>query len=161
MSEERRQILNMLAEGKISADDADRLLARLEQVRPAGDAGAAGGASDSGGSGAVGGRAPGAGAGAGSGGGRSPRAGALKYLRVLVDSADGDKVNVRVPLALVRTGIKLSALLPANATRRLDQEGIDLSHLADLGGDEMIEALRELDVDVTTLQGDSVRVFCE
>jgi hypothetical protein len=142
MSEERIQVLKMLAEGKITADEAERLLARLEKVRPAADSGALqpeGGGGD----------------------GQLVRTGPPKYLRVLVDSADGDKVNVRVPLALVRTGIKLTALMPSNATQKLDEKGIDLSHLAELHGEELVDALRELNVDVATAQGDSVRVFCE
>jgi len=143
MSDERMQVLNMLAEGKITVDDAERLLARLEQARPTSAPAAA----------EVVAPAP--------GGGLVSRTGALKYLRVLVDSADGDKVNVRVPLALVRTGIKLTALLPSDATRKLGEQGIDLSHLAELNGEEMVEALRELNVDVDTAQGDTVRVFCE
>ena len=143
MSDERMQVLNMLAEGKITVEDAERLLARLEKTRPTSAPPAAELA------------APGA------GGDLVPRPGALKYLRVLVDCADGDKVNVRVPLALVRTGIKLTALLPSDAARKLGEKGIDLSHLAELHGEEMVEALRELNVDVATAQGDTVRVFCE
>jgi hypothetical protein len=142
MSEERVQVLKMLAEGKITADDAERLLARLEQVRSAADSGASQTVS-------------------GAEGGEPVRTGLPKYLRVLVDSADGDKVNVRVPLALVRTGIKLTALVPSNATQKLDEKGIDLSHLAELHGEELVDALREINVDVTTAQGDSVRVYCE
>lgn len=142
MSEERIQVLKMLAEGKVTAEEAERLLERLEQVRPAADSGdlAAEGWTGS---------------------GQMVKAGLPKYLRVLVDSADGDKVNVRVPMALVRTGIKLTALLPSNATQQLGEKGIDLSHFAELQGDELVEALRELNVDVETAQGDTVRVFCE
>ena len=84
-----------------------------------------------------------------------------KYLRVVVDSSDGDKVNVRVPLALVRTGIKLKSMLPSHANEELDAHGIDLSHLSELDGDELIDALRELTVDVDSSDGDKVRVFCE
>jgi len=143
MSDERMQVLKMLAEGKITVDDAERLLARLEQARPTPAPAAAEVVTP----------AP--------GGELVPRTGTLKYLRVLVDSADGDKVNVRVPLGLVRTGIKLTALLPSDATQKLGERGIDLSHLAELNGEEMVEALRELNVDVDTAQGDTVRVFCE
>ncbi len=142
MSEERIQVLKMLAEGKITADEAERLLERLEKARSA--AGAGGAAPGSGGA-----------------DGQAITTGPPKYLRVLVDSADGDKVNVRVPLALVRTGIKLTALVPSHATQKLDEKGIDLSHLAELHGEELVDALREINVDVATAQGDSVRVFCE
>ena len=85
--------------------------------------------------------------------------GPLKYLRVVVD--DGDKVNIRVPIGLVRTGIKLTTLMPMIASEHLSEHGIDLSQLNKLGGEELMEALRELNVEVTSDNGDVVRVFCE
>lgn len=129
MTTERRQVLDMLAQGKISAEEADRLLDKLGAAKPA-EGPAAGGA-------------------------------APKFLRVTVDSHDGDKVNVRVPLALVRTGIKLSAMMPKEAGEKLQASGVDLSHLSGLKGDELVEALRELQVDVDSKEGDRVKVFCE
>lgn len=160
MSEERKQVLEMLAEGKISADEAERLLSKMEILF--------------GGANARGFEKPDSGTRAGQseptaakivktidlgdGGGKRK---ALKYLRVLVDSSDGDVVNVRVPLALVRTGIKLSAVLPSEANERLSKKGVDLSQLNDLTGDDLIEALRELNIDVDSANGDKVRIFCE
>ncbi|KAF0244007.1 MAG: hypothetical protein FD180_2896 [Planctomycetota bacterium] len=129
MSTERRQVLDMLAQGKITPEEADRLLEKLAAPKPAEGQPAAGAAP--------------------------------KYLRVTVDSADGDKVNVRVPLALVRTGIKLSAMMPKEAGEKLQESGIDLSHLSSLKGEELVEALRELTVDVNSSGGDKVKVFCE
>jgi hypothetical protein len=134
MSNDRRKILEMLAEGKITAEDADRLLARIESDRPADPPEEAEPAS-----------------------GQRP----LKYLRVLVDSDDGDKVNVRVPIALIRTGLVLGTLIPAAASDELEKKGVDLSGLSALNGEELIEALRELNVDVDSADGDTVRVFCE
>jgi len=78
----------------------------------------------------------------------------------VVDSS-GDKVNVRVPLALVRTGLKLSTLLPTDAAATLRQHGVDLSELSGMKGEALIEALRELQVDVDTADGGTVRVYCE
>jgi len=82
MNEERKQILDMLAAGKISAEDAERLLDKLGH-------GEASGTCETEYPPAASGEKP-----------KNP-----KYLRVHVDSADGDKVNIRVPLALIRTGI--------------------------------------------------------
>ena len=149
MNTERRKVLDMLAEGQVSAEDAERLLQKLD--RSGGDAGRPKDAAPSGDEAATGG---------GAGGANGPEAGAapLKYLRVLVDSADGDKVNVRVPLGLLRTGVSLAMLLPAVAGEKLSENGIDLSHL---GGDALVEELRELTVDVDSAKGDTVRVFCE
>ena len=131
MSEERKKVLSMLAEGKVAVGDAERLLSKLD--------GSAGGASTE----------PAAAA-----------ASTLKYLRVVVDGKDGNKVNVRVPLGLLRTGIKLSTMVPIMAGERLKNSGIDLSHLSSLSGDELIEELRDLKVDVDSPDGDTVRIFC-
>ena len=134
MSEERKQILDMLATGKITAEEAGRLLDKLgqapsgppvEEITELGEL-------------------------------RK-----LKYLRVHVHSGDGDKVNVHVPLRLIRTGIKLSTVLPSNARKELDEHGVDLNELGKLADEDLMEALRELHVDVDTESGDRVRVFCE
>ena len=132
MNTERRKVLDMVAEGKVSADDAERLLQKL--------AGSGAGNAEDAADGPEAGEAP------------------LKYLRVLVDSADGDKVNIRVPLGLLRAGVSLATLLPSAAGEKLSENGIDLSHLS---GDALVEELRELTVDVDSAKGDTVRVFCE
>ena len=144
MEAERRKVLDMVAEGKVTADEAERLLRKL-------DGSGAGDAPGAGGTAGAGDAAKGA---DGSEAGGAP----LKYLRVLVDSADGDKVNIRVPLGLLRAGVSLATLLPAAAGDKLSENGIDLSPLA---GDALVEELRELTVDVDSAKGDTVRVFCE
>ena len=130
MTNERKKVLEMLAAGQISAEDAARLLAKLEE----GDDILVPASSD-----------------------KRP----LKYLRVLVNIEGGDKINVRVPLGLLRTGIKLSTMVPSKAGEHLKEQGVDLSHLSSLSGDELIEELRELKVDVNSTDGDTIRVFCE
>jgi hypothetical protein len=90
---------------------------------------------------------------------RKSKRGPLKYLRVVVDGKD--KVNVRVPIGLIRTGIKLTTLMPPRASERLAEQGIDLSHLKNLDGEELMDALRELSVEVDSGNGDTVHVFCE
>ncbi len=139
MDESRKKILEMLSEGKINVEEATALLEKVstptESVSAASaDDGSTGSTSASG----------------------SPR-----FLRVVVDSADGDKVNVRVPLSLIRTGIKLGALMPREAAEAVSEHGFDLSALAKLDTDELIEALKELTVDVDSADGDKVRVFTE
>jgi hypothetical protein len=52
-------------------------------------------------------------------------------------------------------------MLPPEASQRMAEHGIDLSELSELQGDELIEALRELTVDVESANGDTVRVYCE
>lgn len=147
MTQERKQALDMLAQGKITVQDAERLLDKLPATGasvPEHEAGAA------------------ASAGPGPGGeGGASRPGKPKYLRVLVDSSKGDRVNIRVPLSLVRAGTTLKAVIPEHARRRLSERGIDLSSLGALDGDDLLEALRELNVDVDGSEGDKVRIYCE
>jgi hypothetical protein len=133
MNEERKKILEMLSEGKITAEDAERLLDKIED------------GPDS---------TP-----------KEPRKPGekckLKWLLVQVDSSDGDKVNIRVPINLIRTGIKLGAILPKGASERIQASGIDLNDLTKLADEELVEALADLTVDVNSEDGDVVRIFCE
>jgi hypothetical protein len=150
MSEERKQVLDMLAEGKITADEAERLLEKLEPspqgrtVRARTIRRVVGGEGEAGDEPAGG-----------------EAAGPFRYLRVLVNGKGGETVNIRVPLKLVRTGIKLTTVLPTETSAKLADKGIDLSKLGELQGDELVEALRELHVDVEGADGETVRVFCE
>ena len=151
MNEERRAILEMLAAGKINADEAERLLAAVE--RPAG-------ASSTGG------------AAAGDAVKSKP-----KYLRVLVEadeSMTGLKggttvVNVRVPMQLLRAGVRLAGLIPVQAHEQLDEAfskhgvPITLSQIRPENLEELIDHLEDLMVDVDGKDGNAtkVRVFCE
>ena len=136
MSRERAKILKMVAEGTITPEEGEKLLSRLEAAGKA--TAVAVSESDH--------------------GEREPRP--IKYLRVVVDD-EGDKVNIRVPIGLIRTGIKLTTLVTLSASEHLTDHGIDLSQFNGLDGDELMEALRELRVDVDTGDGGIVRVFCE
>lgn len=151
MNENRRQILEMLAAGKLTADEAERLLAALEP-----EAASAGGA--------------------GSGARTTATKAAPKYLRVLVEadeSMTGNKglttVNVRVPMQLLRAGVRLAALIPQQAHNQLDQalssHGVPLtvSQIKPENLEELIDHLEDLTVDVDGKAGNQtkVRVFCE
>lgn len=152
MSEERRKVLEMLKEGKITPEEAEKLLDRLA----ASDSHASNAASINGTEVRV---APAAtGTDATDDEGR-PRK--LRFLRVVVDSPKHDNVNIRVPLGLVRTGLKLSTLMPGRVNKRLSEKGIDLSHLGKLDNEELLTALGELHIDVEGEKGEKVRVFCE
>lgn len=136
MNDSRKKILEMLSEGKISVEEATALLSKIQNPDTTDEE------TIKEESGEVQKRTP-------------------KYLRVVVDSSEGDKVNVRVPLSLIKTGIKLSALVPGNAAEQMINHGFDLSQLSELNGEELIEALRDLQVDVDSANGDKVRVFTE
>ena len=149
MNEHRRQILEMLAEGKISADEAERLISAMEAPPSFSTA------FDSGSFAA------------------KPRP---KYLRVVVDSEDDGghdgptKVNIRVPMQLLRAGVRLAGLIPAPALRRandaMQEQGvpIDLSQIKPENLEELVEHLNDLTVDVDQKDANTkvkVRVFCE
>jgi hypothetical protein len=145
MSENRRQILQMLADGKITADEAERLIAALEKEPSSASAEPVRGEV------------------------LKPRA---KYLRVLVEAQDqhhgngSTKVNIRVPMQLLRAGVRLGALMPreardrANAAMREKGIDFDLSQIKPENLEELIEQLKDLEVNVDEDRA-KVRVFCE
>ena len=145
MSEDRTRILNMLAEGKISAEEAERLLDALDArvaEKPAAEPAIKGDP--------------------------TPLLNALpKYLYVKVDSENGDKVDVKVPLTLVRSGLKLTSLIPPQAMDKIDEQlsesgiSIDFSNLKPEDIDELIQSLREMEINVDSKNGDKVRVYAE
>jgi hypothetical protein len=156
MNENRKQILDMLAAGRITAEEAERLLAALD---PEADIGSSAQAA----------------AGANSAKNTGPKT-HPKYLRVLVEadeSMTGNKglttVNVRVPLQLLRAGVRLAALIPQQAHNQLDSalssHGIPLtlSQIKPENLEELIDHLEDLTVDVDGKDGNTtkVRVFCE
>jgi len=138
MSVERKKILEMLAEGKISAEDAERLLDK------------------------VGGAATEA---AQLNAGPAAEATALpkkpRYLRILVERPGEDNVNVRIPLAFTRTGSRLLAVLPRRVSERLSDQGIDLAALSALNDEDFAKALEELHVDIEKGDGKKVKICCE
>jgi hypothetical protein len=155
MNENRRQILEMLAAGKITADEAERLLAALDPG-PTGVAGEFSGTTK------------------GSDG--APVKTRAKYLRVLVEADEsmtglkgGTTVNVRVPMQLLRAGVRLASLIPAQAHDQLDEAlskhgvPITLSQIKPENLEELIDHLEDLTVDVNGTDGNmtKVRVFCE
>jgi predicted TIM-barrel fold metal-dependent hydrolase len=76
------------------------------------------------------------------------------------------RVNVRVPLQLLRAGVKLAALLPPQALNRANAElsksgwPIDLTQLKPEQLEALIEHLDDMTVEVDAPDA-TVRVFCE
>jgi hypothetical protein len=159
MSESQKKILEMLAQNKISVDDAQRLLSAISTDEgrqggtghePAGDRGTGGKSSS-------------------------------KYLRVTVTPGEGDtggrgdlfqggnvgRVNIRVPMSLVRAGIKLKSLVPPEAMDKvnsaLKEKGIkfDINSIRSDDIEELIEAMGDMQIDVEGGRGEKVRVFVE
>ena len=151
MSEDRGRILNMLAEGKITAEEAERLLDALDARAGAAPASPA----------------PGESAETGVHGDPSPLIEALpKYLYVKVEAANGDNVDVKIPIALVRSGLKLTSLIPPQAMDQINSSmsehgmSVDFSNLKPEDIDDLVVALRQMEVSVDSANGDKVRVYC-
>lgn len=140
MGEERTRILSLVAEGKITADEAARLLDAL----------------DSGGTPTAVAESP----------TRTGSAGAPKFMYVKVVSQEGDNVNVKIPLGLVRAGLKLTSLIPPQAMEQINKQmaasgmAIDFANLKQEDIEELIESLREMEINVDSKNGDNVRVYC-
>ncbi len=143
MGEDRKRILDLLAEGRITADEAERLIAAL-----GGEAATRG---------AAGAETPGP--------RRTP-----KYLRVIVNALEEDgraaKVNVRVPIALLRAGVRLGGVIPRHAREQVNEAlaeqgiDIDIGKLKPENLEELIEQLHDFSVDIDDERA-NVRVFCE
>ena len=77
-------------------------------------------------------------------------------LRVTVDSADGDRVRVNVPLALVEVAMEIGMEMPQiNGTDAL--KGVDLNKVLRLVREGLVGNLVEVD----SADGDKVRIFVE
>jgi hypothetical protein len=142
MNDNRLQVLQMLAAGQVSAEEADRLIAALdkEPTTPAD-------------------RAVEVTA-------RNPR-----YLRIFVEEHEpGDdgpkKVNIRVPFQLLRAGVRLASLIPNGAKDQINEAlrkngvPIDVTQLKPEDLDELVVHLADLTIDVEE-KDTKVRIFAE
>jgi len=136
MSDERKKILDMLQRGKITVEEAEKLLAALgvpEEASPEA-------------------QKPG-----------------CRYLRVVVEpgpqSEDRDRVNIRVPMKLIRAGLKWAAFVPKEAQSSINQalreKGIemDFNQITREDIEELVSQLNDLTVEVEGKE--KVRIYCE
>ena len=133
----------MLSDGKISLDEAERLLAAVE-----GNPGEEAGSST---------EKPGA-------------AGKPKFLHIKVNAEPGshhrhENVDIKIPLMLLKAGMKLGSLVPEETRRRVSNHladkglNIDLNQLDSEKIDILIQALTESSIDIDSDQ-EKVRIFC-
>jgi hypothetical protein len=137
MNDNRRKILDMLAAGRITAGEAEQLLTALQNEPTTSQV----------------------------------QNGKPKFIRVVVtDEGHHDEpvnVNVRVPMQLLRAGVKLVSLIPPKARDQvnaaLHREGVplDLNEIKPENLEELIEHLSDVSVDVDGGKKTKVRVFCE
>ena len=77
-------------------------------------------------------------------------------LRVTVDSADGDRVRVNLPMALVEVAVEIGMEMPQiNGQDAL--KGVDLNKVLRLVREGLVGNLVEVD----SADGDKVRIFVE
>jgi len=144
MSDDTRRILDLLAQGKITVDEADQLLRAMSASSDAPPAAAAAAAEPS----------------------ASPR-----YVRITVhktakdDRRDKD-VNIRVPIAVVKSGMRLGALIPGfpgdAVSARLRERGIDVdfSKLDTAALEQVLKQLGDTNIEVDSGKA-QVRISCE
>jgi hypothetical protein len=141
MSVETRKVLDMVAEGKITAEDAEKLLAKLEASSGAEQA------------------TPETAPPAEKSGFRR-----VRFLRIEVDEPGRKQVNIRMPLAFAFAGRSLLGVLPVNITEKLKERGIDLDQLrasSKMNDEEKQTLLEQLNIHVDKGDGKKVRIFCE
>ena len=138
MSDERRRVLDLLAQGKITVDEAEQLL-RAIVAEPSADAA-----------------------------GDKPKP---RFFRINVHKAARDDhrekdVNIRVPISIIRSGMRLGAIIPAFASdrvhARLRERGldIDLSKVDAAAIETILADMGEMNIDVDDGKA-TVRITCE
>lgn len=144
MGENQKKILQMLVEGKITVDEATRLLSLI-------------GADES---------------------GEEPLKTAretksnAKYLYVKVEpkagreSKENARVNVRVPVNLIRAGLKLTSLIPQHAANDINRElrdkgiGFDVRNLKNEDIEQLVDALRDSEIMVDSTEAE-IKVYAQ
>ena len=152
MSDETRRVLDLLAQGKITVEEADRLIKAVSADRPAATA-TADTATD----------------------GRPP----VRWIRINIHKPAKDQthkpkdVNIRVPIAVVKGGMRLGAIIATfageKAAQRMKDRGLDLDlstingDLSRMNGAEFETFLKSLDdMNIEVDDGKSqVRITCE
>ena len=151
-TDDGRRILDMLQEGKITVDEADRLLKALTAHRPP-ETATADTATD----------------------GRER----VRWIRINIQKPANDaghkakNVNIRVPIAIVKGGMRLGAIIGTfageKAARRMKAQGLDIdlakisSVLSQMNGpefDEFLRSLNETNIEIDDGQS-QVRITAE
>jgi hypothetical protein len=138
----KRKILEMVAEKKITVDEAERLLSLV-------------------------GKEP-------SATGNEVKENKIppRYLRVVIQptaqaaTAEAERVNIRVPVTLLRAGMRLASVIPPSAYNQIDsafrEKGVefDLRNLKAEDFDSLIAALNDLEVNIENSR-QTVHIYAE
>ena len=135
MSEERQRILHLLSIGKLTVDEAEKLLTAFENTsKPAAPV-------------------------------SDVRGKYLYVQVEPKEGKSTERVSVKVPLALVKAGLNISKLIPIEAQEKVQASmhesgmSFDFSSINTQNMDEILEALEQMSVDVDSDES-SVKVFC-
>jgi hypothetical protein len=143
MNEQKKQILQMLADGKITVDDAERLLTALDNGEPGNPESVSGEPKDD---------------------------KKLKFLHIKMESqsdhfGEKDNIDIKIPILLLKAGIKLGTLMPERVrtklNSRLNEKGlnIDLNRISPEHIDTIITVLKESTIDIDS-EGDKIKIYC-
>ena len=145
MSAETKKVLEMLAAGKISTEDAERLLDKLSgataQANAANSQAASGASPDAGGS--------------------IPHTRRPRFLHIKVQRPDGRDTDVRVPLGAVRSGRHWTAFLPLRVAENLSEYGIDFGSLDAMSEPEFQAAIDRMNIHIQSHNGKNVLIYAE
>ena len=143
MGENQKRILQMLAEGKITVEEATQLLSLIKEETPADSKNTC----------------------------KKYKSDA-KYLYIRVEpkqgkeSKENPRVNVRVPVSLIRSGMKLTSLIPPKVAEDINKElnekgiGFDVRNLKDEYVVQLVDALRETEIMVDSTEAE-IKVYAE
>ena len=143
MSDETRRVLDLLAQGKVTVDEAEQLLQALKEqsAKPENAA-----KSDAGGPPV------------------KPRFMRIHVHKPAKDGGQDKDVNIRVPMAVLRGGLRLGTMIPglhSSVNARLRESGldIDLSKIDAAALESLLVDMGELNID--DQDGESVRITYE
>ena len=140
MSDETKKILTMLADGKITTEEAEKLLNAVEKNEEKIN-------TDQ----------------------EKTRSSGCKFLYVQVEPKEGkssDRVSVKVPFALLKAGLNIVGLIPAEAQEKINTSLADkgmsfnLNDIKPENLQEILTALEDLTVDIDD-DDSTVKVFCK
>jgi len=135
VNEEKRKVLEMLSQGKITVDEAEKLLA------------AVGADTDE------------------SAVGKPSWKYLRVQVEPGPGNAHGDRVNIRVPFKLIRAGLKFAAFIPQNVQGKVNEAlkekgmNVELTKITPQDLEDLVSNLDDMTVEVDG--EDKVRIFCE
>ena len=142
MGNEKRKILEMLSKGKIDVEEAERLLCALTSDNQSREKNS---------------------------GPDAPGSARPRYLMVVVEPGEGsekkERVNIRVPIKLIRSGIRWASFIPKEAQEKVNEafrdKGMDMDFTKMTGKEleELVDNLSDLSIDVEGKE--KVRLYCE